>query len=86
MSEKERVGITPKSWTGRRHHGVLHLGNDGMCSAPTSMTQAPRKVCVLTGHMRITKRLRPRWSDITRSPFHQRTDSRAPELEQCPAA
>jgi hypothetical protein len=26
MSEKERVGITPKSWTGRRHHGVLHLG------------------------------------------------------------
>src|SRR5216683_1086302 len=26
MSEKERVGITPKSWTGQRHHGVLHLG------------------------------------------------------------
>lgn len=26
MSEKERVGITPRSWTGQRHHGVLHLG------------------------------------------------------------
>jgi hypothetical protein len=26
MSETERVGITPKSWTGQRHHGVLHLG------------------------------------------------------------
>src|SRR5882762_6259080 len=26
MSEKERMGITPKSWTGQRHHGVLHLG------------------------------------------------------------
>src|SRR5260370_41905770 len=26
MSETERVGITPKSWTGERHHGVLHLG------------------------------------------------------------
>jgi len=26
MSEKERVGITPKSWTAQRHHGVLHLG------------------------------------------------------------
>ena len=26
MKEKERVGITPKSWTGERHHGVLHLG------------------------------------------------------------
>jgi hypothetical protein len=25
MSE-ERVGITPKSWTTERHHGVLHLG------------------------------------------------------------
>jgi hypothetical protein len=22
----ERVGITPKSWTTRLHHGVLHLG------------------------------------------------------------
>lgn len=22
----ERVGITPKSWTGELHHGVLHLG------------------------------------------------------------
>src|SRR5712671_7112686 len=57
--------------------------SDGMCSAPTSTTQAPRKVCVLTDHMRITKRLRPRWNGITRSRFHQRTDSRAPELEQC---
>ncbi len=26
MSERERVGITPKSWTSQRHHGVLHLG------------------------------------------------------------
>lgn len=26
MSEKNRVGITPKSWTTHRHHGVLHLG------------------------------------------------------------
>ncbi len=26
MSETERVGITPKSWTSQRHHGVLHLG------------------------------------------------------------
>jgi hypothetical protein len=26
MSETERVGITPKSWTALRHHGVLHLG------------------------------------------------------------
>jgi hypothetical protein len=26
MSEEQRVGITPKSWTGQRHHGVLHLG------------------------------------------------------------
>ncbi|HEY8864131.1 MAG TPA: hypothetical protein VIO37_08165 [Candidatus Dormibacteraeota bacterium] len=26
MSEPERVGITPRSWTAKRHHGVLHLG------------------------------------------------------------
>jgi hypothetical protein len=26
MSETERVGITPKSWTAERHQGVLHLG------------------------------------------------------------
>ena len=26
MSKTERVGITPKSWTAQRHHGVLHLG------------------------------------------------------------
>ena len=26
MSESERVGITPKSWTAELHHGVLHLG------------------------------------------------------------
>ena len=26
MAERERVGITPKSWTGQLHHGVLHLG------------------------------------------------------------
>jgi hypothetical protein len=26
MSEQERVGITPKSWTAQQHHGVLHLG------------------------------------------------------------
>ena len=26
MSETERVGITPKSWTAERHYGVLHLG------------------------------------------------------------
>lgn len=25
MSETERVGITPKSWTAQRHHGMLHL-------------------------------------------------------------
>jgi hypothetical protein len=24
--EGDRVGITPKSWTAERHHGVLHLG------------------------------------------------------------
>jgi hypothetical protein len=26
MTEKERVGITPRSWTAQRHRGVLHLG------------------------------------------------------------
>ena len=26
MSETDRVGITPKSWSAQRHHGVLHLG------------------------------------------------------------
>jgi hypothetical protein len=26
MSEGERVGITPKSWSTEAHHGVLHLG------------------------------------------------------------
>jgi hypothetical protein len=26
MSESERVGITPKSWTAELHHGVMHLG------------------------------------------------------------
>jgi hypothetical protein len=26
VSEGDRVGITPKSWTGELHHGVLHLG------------------------------------------------------------
>ena len=26
MSDKERVGITPKSWTAQGHQGVLHLG------------------------------------------------------------
>ena len=26
MSEGDRVGITPRSWTAERHHGVLHLG------------------------------------------------------------
>ena len=26
MSERDRVGITPKSWTAQLHHGVLHLG------------------------------------------------------------
>ena len=26
MSETERVGITPKSWSAECHHGVLHLG------------------------------------------------------------
>ena len=26
MSKKERVGITPKSWTAQRQQGVLHLG------------------------------------------------------------
>jgi hypothetical protein len=26
MSETERIGITPKSWTAQHHHGVLHLG------------------------------------------------------------
>jgi hypothetical protein len=26
MTESERVGITPKSWTSRRHRGLLHLG------------------------------------------------------------
>jgi hypothetical protein len=26
VSEKDRVGITPKSWTEQQHHGVLHLG------------------------------------------------------------
>lgn len=23
---EDRIGITPKSWTGQLHHGVLHLG------------------------------------------------------------
>jgi len=26
MSDPERVGITPKSWTNELHHGVMHLG------------------------------------------------------------
>ncbi|TMD12443.1 MAG: hypothetical protein E6I27_06255 [Chloroflexi bacterium] len=26
MGERERIGITPKSWTAELHHGVLHLG------------------------------------------------------------
>ncbi len=26
MSETERVGITPKSWTSGLQHGVMHLG------------------------------------------------------------
>lgn len=26
MSDTDRVGITPKSWTMEMHHGVLHLG------------------------------------------------------------
>lgn len=26
MSQSERVGITPKSWSAELHHGVLHLG------------------------------------------------------------
>jgi hypothetical protein len=26
MSETERVGITPKSWTAQLHRGVMHLG------------------------------------------------------------
>jgi hypothetical protein len=26
MSESERVGITPKSWTVQLHRGVMHLG------------------------------------------------------------
>jgi hypothetical protein len=26
MSETERIGITPKSWTAELHRGVMHLG------------------------------------------------------------
>jgi hypothetical protein len=26
LGETDRVGITPKSWTAKQHHGVLHLG------------------------------------------------------------
>jgi hypothetical protein len=26
MAETDRVGITPKSWTGQLHRGVMHLG------------------------------------------------------------
>jgi hypothetical protein len=26
MSERERLGVTPKSWAAQRHQGVLHLG------------------------------------------------------------
>ncbi len=26
MADRERVGITPKSWTSELHHGVMHLG------------------------------------------------------------
>lgn len=26
MTEGDRVGITPRSWTAELHHGVLHLG------------------------------------------------------------
>jgi len=26
MGDGDRIGITPKSWTARQHHGVLHLG------------------------------------------------------------
>jgi hypothetical protein len=41
MSEKERVGITPKSWTGLRHHGVLHLGKRWYVLVPTSTEARP---------------------------------------------
>jgi len=26
MSENDRIGITPKSWTAELHSGVMHLG------------------------------------------------------------
>ena len=26
MADRERIGITPKSWTSELHHGVMHLG------------------------------------------------------------
>jgi len=26
VGDRDRVGITPKSWTAELHHGVLHLG------------------------------------------------------------
>jgi len=26
MAEKDRVGITPRSWTSQLHRGVMHLG------------------------------------------------------------
>jgi hypothetical protein len=26
VGERDRVGITPKSWSTESHHGVLHLG------------------------------------------------------------
>lgn len=26
MADGERHGVTPKSWTGELHHGVMHLG------------------------------------------------------------
>jgi len=26
VTEGDRVGITPRSWTAQLHHGVLHLG------------------------------------------------------------
>jgi len=54
MSEKERVGITPKSWTGQRHHGVLHLGKRWYVLVPTSTRPGLQEACVSPAHTQIT--------------------------------
>jgi hypothetical protein len=76
VSEKERVGITPKSWTAQRHHGVLHLGKRWyVLSADIDEAGTARGVRLDGPYTQITMRRKPKSSGIMRSLSHQRTDS-----------